>query len=89
MKLLSNCIFCLRDTLPKLDNLIIDRSFTLHTLSSLSFMVNKEIPISKEGERETFFDDEVFHRGSIAPKELREILLPKYLTRKPICQVPF
>ncbi len=64
-------------------------SFTLHTLSSLSFMVDKEIPISKVGERETFFDDEVFHKGGIASTELRGILLPEHLTCKPIRQVPF
>ncbi len=64
-------------------------SFTLHTLSSISFMVDKSISISREGERQTYFDDEVFHKGGIARDKLKGILLPEHLTHKPICQIPF
>lgn len=62
-------------------------SFPLHTMSSISVLVNKDIKVLKEGERETFFDDEIFAVHSIAQSKLCGILLPSHLTNLPINQV--
>ncbi len=62
-------------------------SFSLHTLTSLSLMVNKSINVKNRGERETFFDDEVFCLNSIPPSNLEGIILPEHLSTLPINQV--
>lgn len=62
-------------------------SFSLHTLTCLSVMVNKSINVEKQGERETFFDDEVFCLDSISTSNLEGIILPEHLSRLPINQV--
>lgn len=62
-------------------------SFAFHTLSSISVLVDKDIEIHKQGERETYFDDEVFCRYSIAQSKLKGILLPSHLTNQPINQI--
>lgn len=62
-------------------------SFAMHTMTSVSVMVNKDIEISKVGERETYFDDEVFCKKSIASSKLEGIILPSHLTTMPINQM--
>lgn len=62
-------------------------SFTLHTLTSLSLMVNKQINISKKGERETYFDDEIFCFGSIDKHQIEGIILPEHLSTLKINEV--
>ena len=62
-------------------------SFTLHTLTSLSLMVNKQINISKKGEREAYFDDEIFCPGSIDKHQIEGIILPEHLSNLKINQV--
>ena len=44
-------------------------SFPLHTLTCLSLLVNKSIDVENHGERQTFFDDELFCLGLI-PNEI-------------------
>lgn len=62
-------------------------SFSLHTLTSLSLMVNKELEIVKEGERETYFDDEVFSFLSVDKTKIEGILLPEHLSNLMINEV--
>lgn len=62
-------------------------SFTLHTLTSLSLMVNKDIDVEKQGERETFFDDEIFCLDSISTSDIEGIILPEHLSSMFINQV--
>ena len=62
-------------------------SFPLHTLTSLSLMVNKEIDISREGEKETFFDDEVFSFLSVDKSKIEGVLLPEHLSNLIISEV--
>lgn len=62
-------------------------SFPLHTLTSLSLLVNKDINITEHGERETFFDDELFCFNSIPNSKFEGIILPEHLSTLPISQV--
>lgn len=62
-------------------------SFALHTLSSTSILVNKKINIEKEGEKETFFDDEVFCLNSVNKENIEGIILPEHLTNLCIGEV--
>ncbi len=62
-------------------------SFAIHTLTSLSLLVNKGINISKQGERETFFEDELFCLDSIPVSKLEGIMLPEHLSAMPIGKV--
>lgn len=62
-------------------------SFSLHTLSSLSLLINKQIDISKEGARQTYFDDEIFCFQSIDKSKIEGIILPEHLSNLTINQV--
>lgn len=62
-------------------------SFAMHTMTSLSVMINKDVEISKVGEKETYFDDEVFCKKSIAKSALEGIILPSHLTIMPIKEI--
>lgn len=62
-------------------------SFSLHTLTSLSLLVNKNINVEKQGERETSFEDELFCLNSIPRSELEGIILPEHLSTLPISKV--
>lgn len=64
-------------------------AFSLHTLTSLSVMLDREINVSKIGVLETLFDDEVFARDSIDKSHIKGIILPEHLTEKYICDIPF
>jgi hypothetical protein len=62
-------------------------SFSLHTLTSLSLLINKQIDISKKGERETYFDDEIFCFQSVDKSKIEGIILPEHLSNLTINQV--
>lgn len=62
-------------------------SFSLHTLTSLSLLVNKEIEVSKKGVSETFFSDEVFCLDGIDKLMIKGIILPKHLSNLSIKEV--
>lgn len=62
-------------------------SFSLHTLTSLSLLINKEINVSKEGIRQTYFDDEIFCLSSIDKSKIEGIILPEHLSNLMISEV--
>ena len=62
-------------------------SFPLHTLTSLSLLINKQIDISKEGVRQTYFDDELFCFQSIDKSKIEAIMLPEHLSNLKINEV--
>jgi len=62
-------------------------SFPLHTLTSLSLLINRQIDISKEGTRPTYFDDEIFCFESIDKSKIEAIMLPEHLSSLMISQV--
>ena len=62
-------------------------SFTLHTLTSLSLLINKQIGVSKEGVRQTYFDDEIFCFQSVDKSKIEGIMLPEHLSNLTINQV--
>ena len=62
-------------------------SFPLHTLTSLSLLINKQIDISKVGVRQTYFDDELFCFQSIDKSKIEGIMLPEHLSNLAINQV--
>ena len=62
-------------------------SFPYHTLTCLSLLVDKDILIYKEGERETFFDDEIFCKGSIDKLKIKGILIPEHLSNLKLAEV--
>lgn len=67
-------------------NIMFD-SFSLHTLTCLSLLVNKNISIEKKGERVSFFDDELFCLGLIPTSSIEGIILPDYLSTMLISEV--
>lgn len=62
-------------------------SFSLHTLTCLSLLVDKDISIDKEGERLTFFDDEIFCKDIIAKEKIKGIILPEHLSNLKLSEV--
>lgn len=62
-------------------------SFSLHTLTSLSLLVNKSINTTRSGERETYFDDEVFCLDSIPKDNIEGIILPEHLSNMQIKEI--
>lgn len=62
-------------------------SFAFHTLTSVSLLVDKNINITNHGERETYFDDELFCPNSIDKSNIHGIILPEHLSNLPISQV--
>lgn len=62
-------------------------SFPYHTLICLSLLVDKGIPIYKEGDRESFFDDEIFCKGSIDKSKIKGILIPEHLSNLKLSEV--
>lgn len=67
-------------------SLLLD-SFALHTLTSLSLMVDKDIEVSKKGARMTYFSDEVFCYKYIDKSKISGILLPEHLSNLSIGEV--
>lgn len=62
-------------------------SFALHTLTSLSLMVDKDIEVSKKGARITYFSDEVFRYKYVDKSKINGILLPEHLSNLTIGEV--
>lgn len=62
-------------------------SFAIHTMTSLSLMVDKNISIQREGERKTYFDDEIFCKDKIEKDFLVGIILPDNLSNMTIDKV--
>ena len=57
-------------------------SFAWHTLSSLSLMIDKNIKTTSIGDKETYFDDEIFSSLTISTDNIKGILLPDILSNK-------
>lgn len=64
-------------------------AFALHTLTSLSIMLDKDIKVSNKGTLESLFDDEVFAYESVDISHIKGIILPEHLIDMPICDIPF
>lgn len=64
-------------------------AFTMHTLTSISLMVKKSIKVTKEGVRESFFDDEVFSSKAIDKSCIKGIILPEQLSKTKLKKVSF
>ena len=62
-------------------------SFSLHTLTSLSLLVDNCVNISSEGERKTYFDDEIFCLNKVEKSQLKGIILPDNLSKLTINSV--
>lgn len=62
-------------------------SFSLHTLTCISLLVSKNVPIQDTGERFSVFDDEVFCLDMISRFNIQGILLPEHLSSLFIRQV--
>lgn len=64
-------------------------AFALHTLTSLSLLVDKNITTIKNDSLISYFDDEVFAYDKIDKSHLKGILLPNYLASKELKDIPF
>lgn len=64
-------------------------AFSLHTLTSLSLMLDREVEVYKEGIRETVFDDEVFAKDKIDISHIQGIILPSHIMNKQLSEVSF
>lgn len=62
-------------------------SFALHTLTSISLLIDKGITINNEGERETNFRDEIFSER-IYPSSIKGILVPSHIINSKINELP-
>ena len=56
-------------------------------MTSLSLLINKEINVSKESIRQTYFDDEIFCLSSIDKSKIEGIMLPEHLSNLMISEV--
>lgn len=64
-------------------------AFSLHTLTSLSLMLDRDIELFESGELETLFDDEVFVKSEIDISHINGIILPEHLSNKKLSEIPF
>lgn len=64
-------------------------AFSLHTLTSLSLMIDRNIKINEVGIRESNFDDEVFALKKINREDIKGIILPEHLINKPLKDISF
>lgn len=64
-------------------------AFSLHTLTSLSLMIDRNIKVSEFGIRESNFDDEVFALKKINREDIKGIILPEHLINKPLKDISF
>lgn len=62
-------------------------SFALHTLTSVSLLVNKNIRVSESGERITYFSDEVFCLEKIPNNNIVGIIYPEHLSNLHISEI--
>ena len=63
-------------------------SFALHTMSSVSLLISKDIEVHLEGARESLFDDERFVYSHIPSTEIKGILVPNHLYNSRLCDIP-
>lgn len=77
----------LSEYLPSCEFSQMFESFALHTMTSLSLMIDKNISVQREGERITYFDDEIFCKDIIDTDLLEGIILPENLSIKTIDKV--
>jgi len=64
-------------------------AFSLHTLTSLSLMVDRSIEVYNKGVLESDFDDEVFVFEKIDKEKIKGIILPEHLTNKNLKDISF
>ena len=64
-------------------------AFSLHTLTSLSLMIDRNIRVNETGVLESCFDDEVFASKKINIESIRGIILPEHLVNKQIKDISF
>lgn len=64
-------------------------AFSLHTLISLSLMIDRDIKVSEVGISESCFDDEVFGFKRIDSKNIKGIILPEHLADKQLKDISF
>lgn len=64
-------------------------AFSLHTLTSLSLMIDRNIKVNEVGILESCFDDEVFAYEKIDIKNIKGIILPEHLTNKQLKDISF
>ena len=63
-------------------------SFALHTMSSVSLLISKEIEAHLEGFRESLFDDERFVYSHIPSSEIEGLLVPSHLYNSRLADTP-
>lgn len=64
-------------------------AFSLHTLTSLSLMIDRNIKVNEVGILESCFDDEVFTSEKICSENIKGIILPEHLTNKQLKDISF
>lgn len=64
-------------------------AFSLHTLTSLSLMINRNTKVNEVGVLESCFDDEVFATEKINTENIMGIILPEHLTNKKLKDISF
>lgn len=64
-------------------------AFSLHTLTSLSLMIDRSIEVYNKGVLESDFDDEVFAFEKIDKEKIKGIILPEHLTNKNLKDISF
>lgn len=64
-------------------------AFSLHTLTSLSLMIDRNIKVNEVGIRESNFDDEVFALKKINREDIKGIILPEHLINKQLKDISF
>ena len=64
-------------------------SFSLHTLTSLSLLVDRDIEVLSVGDKETYFDDEIFVKDKIDRDKISGIILPSHLSNQKVSDTCF
>lgn len=64
-------------------------AFSVHTLTSLSLMIDRNIKVNEVGILESDFDDEVFAYEKITRENIKGIILPEHLTNKQLKNISF